>query len=130
MPEGNAPDLGHRVRAKLDAGFLPFEKAEKTFAGYGTGLRCHGCDDPIGPSQIEYEKVFADGATFLFHSGCAGLYEGERLRGIEPQTSQRDACAICGRRFGTSDLIEFSGVGSFSVPVHMACAADRRRGPR
>src|SRR5262245_14113553 len=123
-------NLAERIRTKLDSGLLPTQDPEKTYGRFGTGHSCHGCDEPISRAQVEYEKVFADGSAFRFHMGCAGLYEGERLLGRErskPRALQPNACDMCGRPFGTSDLIEYRIWGGVSAPVHVACSAAQRR---
>jgi hypothetical protein len=131
MPD--PPSLAERIRAKLEMGLLPVQDSEKTYGRFGTGLPCHGCDDPIGRSQVEFEKVFSGGSAFRFHIGCAGLYEGERrYQGaggrMRVRAPQRDACIICGQPFGPSELIEYRHSHGISGPVHVACSAAQRRG--
>jgi len=109
--EGNAPNLAQRIRVKLDAGTLPIDDPEKTYGGFGDGRRpCDGCDERIGRGQVEYEKVYADGRAFLFHIGCAGLWEAERRRRqlaiLPPRQApaRSNVCAICGQRFAIDDF--------------------------
>ena len=73
-------DAPAHIHNKMVNGRLPLERAERMFAGYGSGKICDGCDQPIGSQQVEYEFVLADGRTFHLHLGCASLLEAERRR--------------------------------------------------
>jgi hypothetical protein len=71
------PDAPRKIRERLDQGLLPREGSKTMFAGHGTKLPCAGCDEPILPSQVEYE-FDVDGRIVRFHLGCAGVWEAER----------------------------------------------------
>jgi hypothetical protein len=62
------------IREKLSTGLLPREDVSKTFAGYGTGAPCAGCDLAIHPTDVEHEMVFGDHRSFAFHIACATLW--------------------------------------------------------
>jgi hypothetical protein len=47
----------------------------KTWAGYGTGRQCDGCEVTIGPQEAEYEAELEDGRTLYFHAVCATLWQ-------------------------------------------------------
>jgi hypothetical protein len=73
-----------KIRRKVESGALPVDMPAKTYAGFGTGGPCAGCEEPITKAQAEYELEMADGRKFLMHLGCAGLLEAERRRGDDP----------------------------------------------
>lgn len=75
------------VREKLHAGALPREDPLKLWAGVGSGKPCAVCDQPIRPSQTEYEPQYYDDAraTIFLHVGCYGLWEVERRRRRAPR---------------------------------------------
>jgi hypothetical protein len=62
------------IRDKLSAGILPRQDESKTYAGYGSGAPCAGCDLAVEPTDIEHELVFADGRAFAFHLACVNLW--------------------------------------------------------
>jgi hypothetical protein len=59
---------------------LSWDHPVKTWGGYGRGQRCAACDEPILPTEIEYELDFPDDRTFRFHATCRALWEVERRR--------------------------------------------------
>jgi hypothetical protein len=62
------------IRDKLSAGILPRQDESRTYAGYGSGAPCAGCDLAVEPTDIEHELVFADGRAFAFHLACVNLW--------------------------------------------------------
>jgi len=82
----------------FDAGTLPLSIAvKKTYAGYGKGYPCSGCDATVLPSQVEYE-VETNGPTLRFHIGCHGLWKGERIRRDRRRvTETRSVRYVCAR---------------------------------
>src|SRR6266446_6039370 len=79
------------IRDKLSAGILPREEASKTFAGYGSGSPCAGCDLAIHASDVEHEMVFADGRAFAFHIACANIWHA--LKGASADHEWRVICS-------------------------------------
>ncbi|HEU5321147.1 MAG TPA: hypothetical protein VFX28_10115 [Methylomirabilota bacterium] len=73
-------DAPEKIRDKLDRGVLPREAPGKMYAGFGQGHPCDGCDQPIAPTQVEYELDSSEGRSIRLHLGCAGLWEAERRR--------------------------------------------------
>ena len=69
--------LGDLIRAKIRAGILPLERAEKLFAGYGEEEPCTACGAPILRGQVEWSIRKDDLVTHRFHIGCHGLWEAE-----------------------------------------------------
>jgi hypothetical protein len=88
------------IRDKLSAGILPREEASKTFAGYGTGSPCAGCDLAIHPTDVEHEMVFADKRTFAFHLACVTLWHS--LKDASADGEWRVTCS-CKERIGFAD---------------------------
>jgi hypothetical protein len=55
----SSPDAADKIREKVTAGTLP-DVGGITFAGFGTGQTCDGCDTPILPAEMEYEVEARD----------------------------------------------------------------------
>jgi len=80
--ETNGVSLADKIRWRLDAGELPRERPPKTWAGYGRGELCAGCDQKIYPAQVMYEMDW-NKTTYRFHAGCHGLWIGALIhRGL------------------------------------------------
>ena len=88
------------IRDKLSAGILPREDAGKTFAGYGTGAPCAGCDLAIHPTDVEHELIFEDKRSFAFHLACVNIWHA--LKGASAPREWRVACS-CKERVGSAD---------------------------
>jgi hypothetical protein len=82
MPGQIVSGPADRIRDRLDAGLLSRVMPDKTWAGFGKGRPCHGCSEPIHPTQVEYEfKEHPDSDIGTpFHIGCAGLWQAELRR--------------------------------------------------
>lgn len=63
-----------RITDKLWHGTLPAADPAMLRGGKGSGLRCHGCDTVISPSEREYEVEMPDGSILRFHVACCGLW--------------------------------------------------------
>jgi hypothetical protein len=70
--------LAEIVREKLNAGILPLDDPVRTWAGFGSGKQCSVCEQPIQPSQTEYELRYDTRAPLRFHVVCHGRWDGER----------------------------------------------------
>ena len=68
------------VRDKIEAGTLPLDRPTKLWAGHGSGKPCASCEQPIPPSQVEYEPQYDESPPIRLHVGCHGLWEAERRR--------------------------------------------------
>lgn len=85
MDDGQKASLDHArlIRSKLERRELPFERAERMWAGCGSGELCAGCDRPISRSEVEYELDFHSssklGVTIRFHPSCCDLWDMERI---------------------------------------------------
>jgi hypothetical protein len=71
----SAPDAAQKIREKLAAGTLPHDEGGVTFAGYGAGRLCDGCDTPILPAEMEYEVEVRDRGRSRFHVRCVLLWQ-------------------------------------------------------
>ena len=83
----SSPDAAEKIREKLAAGMLPPPDARGiTFAGYGAGRLCDGCDTPILAGEMEYEAEAPDRRTIRFHVRCVLLWQMHRPQrgGSEP----------------------------------------------
>jgi len=69
-----------KIVKRLKAGTLPRESPSKTWTGRGQRLNCTACDEPILPSNVEFDFDTPDGRQFRMHLGCAALWEHERQR--------------------------------------------------
>jgi hypothetical protein len=98
---GSALDVpAQMIRDKLSAGILPREEASQTFAGYGTGSPCAGCDLAIHPTDVEHEMVFADKRSFAFHLACVTLWRA--LKDAPADGEWRVTCS-CNGQIGFAD---------------------------
>jgi hypothetical protein len=88
------------IRNKLSAGILPREDASTTFAGYGTGAPCAGCDLAIQPTDVEHELIFEDKRSFALHLACVTLWHA--LKDAPADGEWRVTCS-CKERVGFAD---------------------------
>jgi hypothetical protein len=72
--EGRALVMDSTIERKLSAGFLPTHHPVKSWAGFGTGASCDGCDQPILATEVEHELDFAESATRRFHATCEAIW--------------------------------------------------------
>jgi len=70
----SSPNAAGTIREKLTAGTLP-DAGAITFAGFGTGQICDGCDAPILPEEMDYTVEARDRRTFRFHVRCVLLWQ-------------------------------------------------------
>jgi hypothetical protein len=92
--------LRRLIRQRIDAGELPLMLSKTISVGFGSGLDCLGCRQPIEREHIEYHAFGVSYGTALrLHWGCHVLWQLEcvertRLQdGISPQ-AQRGSAAI------------------------------------
>jgi hypothetical protein len=64
-----------RIRDKLRYGILPSCEPVMSWAGYGNGTLCDGCDMSIQPKEVEYEVELENGQTLHLHVACVGLWQ-------------------------------------------------------
>jgi hypothetical protein len=64
-----------RIAEQLSTGQLAASASVKLWAGFGNGKACDGCDDPIGPADVEHEHDLADGRTIRLHAACSVLWQ-------------------------------------------------------
>jgi len=87
MPtESQLQDVALRdlIRRLIDEGRLPLFLANKISAGYGSGSKCNGCDQPVTRTQIEYdlEDPGSGTAHLILHLGCYVLWQIECVKRI------------------------------------------------
>jgi len=82
----SSPEAANKIREKLAAGTLPHVAHGITFAGYGAGRLCSGCDTPILTGEMEYEAETRDRRTIRFHVRCVLLWQmhARQRGGSEP----------------------------------------------
>lgn len=71
-----------RIAEKLASRILPGFEPTATWDGFGIGLHCDGCDQPILPSERQLELALPDGRTIRFHAPCAASWR--RLKRVLP----------------------------------------------
>jgi hypothetical protein len=74
----DAADVETRISQKLEAGELPCDEEDRTWAGPGLDLLCSACGRPItvGETEVELDFTRMDGIeTFRFHRQCYTLWE-------------------------------------------------------
>jgi hypothetical protein len=71
------------VRQRIEAGELPCQPVpDKLWAGKGGGSLCSACDQPIPPTDNEYEVVMDEhlpppSGSLLFHRSCLDIWRAE-----------------------------------------------------
>jgi hypothetical protein len=80
-------ELHARIRRCIDEGRLPVFLPDCISAGYGSGSKCHACDQPIAPSEIEYDVQDPRNATarLRLHLGCYVLWQTECVKRIRTE---------------------------------------------
>jgi hypothetical protein len=73
-------DIGTNVRAKIAAGALPTERAQKVWVGYGNGKTCDACDLAVVSTDVEYETEISTFRALRFHQACFDVWHQERAR--------------------------------------------------
>ncbi len=79
-------DLTAVIQAKIARGTLPSTRPSQVWAGSGRGGLCNACDQPIPPTDIEYEAD-VDNGVFRFHRGCFDAWHQERAGQMAPPIS-------------------------------------------
>ena len=69
------------IAAKIAAGRLPLPEQPpgKVWVGHGNGRTCDACDQPITPSDLQYEVDLSGGQTLRFHSKCLAAWHQARM---------------------------------------------------
>jgi hypothetical protein len=62
------------IERKLAAGVLPDRPPVKSWAGFGVGQPCDGCEEPILDTQVEHEIAFDAFPTIRLHAVCAATW--------------------------------------------------------
>jgi len=70
-------DLPHSIREKILAGGLPKENCRVTWFGFGTGVVCTACDQPIAADDVEVECDLPGGGTIRLHRKCYDVWSNE-----------------------------------------------------
>jgi len=76
------------IERKLATGLLPRHHPVKSWAGFGTGESCDGCDQPILATEVEYEVDFAESLTLRFHVTCEQIWRALITQIAQPATSE------------------------------------------
>jgi hypothetical protein len=80
LPDHESAALSLLTRTKIQAGKLPITDPVKVWAGQGGGTPCDVCDQPVMPTDTEYETEMSGARSFRFHSRCLGVWHQERAR--------------------------------------------------
>jgi len=81
------PAMDSTIEAKLAAGLLPCHRPVKSWAGFGTGNACDGCDESILATEVEHELDFAESPTLRLHATCEAIWR-ELVAETQPATPQ------------------------------------------
>jgi hypothetical protein len=103
------------ISVTLSTGLLPRQDEIRMFGGYGTGAPCSGCGLPIRPTDVEYELVFADERSFVFHPTCANLW---RVLKDAPGGDWRVTCSCKEWNGYAATLAEAEELGCEHIAVH------------
>lgn len=81
-----------QISRRIDEGRLPVVLADRVSAGYGSGSKCNGCDQPITHTQIEYDVQDSGTCTarLNLHLRCYVLWQTECVRRMEKR-NHRDS---------------------------------------
>ncbi len=72
-----------QIRERIERGVLPVMVPQRIYGGYGSGDVCVACDQPIAPSQIDYEVDGPKpGMPLHFHFVCHVLWQLECARAL------------------------------------------------
>lgn len=76
--------LHAHIRRLIDEGRLPVLLPDMVSANYGSGSKCHGCDQPLIPTQIEYDVQERRNGTvqLSLHLECYVLWQVECVKRI------------------------------------------------
>jgi len=89
LPES---ELRARVIQRIEDGRLPVALLTSIDAGYGTGVECDLCGQPIAADKIEYGVTDSrTGRRLYFHVACHSVWQHEcarRLRDSPPPSAQ------------------------------------------
>ncbi len=65
------PSATDIIHDKIRLCILPSVAPILTRTGPGVGRACDGCDEQIGPNDLEHELVLPHDPVLHFHAGCA-----------------------------------------------------------
>ena len=89
LTEFRLPDfeLHARIRQFIDEGWLPVFLPDRISARYGSGSKCHACNQPVAPSQVKYDvEDPGNGIGRLsLHLGCYVLWQIECVKRMRKQ---------------------------------------------
>jgi len=88
LPES---ELRWRALQRIEDGRLPLVLSTRIDAGYGTGVQCYLCDQPIAADKIEYDITDHNGKLLHFHFACHLAWQREcalRLRALPSASMQ------------------------------------------
>ena len=75
VPESTVRAL---VLQRIEDGRLPLALSTQIDAGYGTGVHCDLCDQPIGAEKVEYDVTDPrSGRRLHFHFACHAAWQRE-----------------------------------------------------
>jgi hypothetical protein len=67
-----------RIHDKLASQVLPTQEPSTTWAGFGSGVPCDGCERSIRESEVEHELEFDTSRggkrTLHFHVACVAIW--------------------------------------------------------
>jgi hypothetical protein len=76
-------ELHERALTLIKEGRLPANPPNQVWGGYGKGVHCSLCDQPIQPEQVQMEVEFSDDgkrSSFVFHLVCESVWLRECAR--------------------------------------------------
>jgi|SRR5215469_5044400 len=80
-------ELHARIRQHIDEGWLPVFLPDRISARYGSGSKCHACNQPVAPSQVKYDVEDPGNGTgrLSLHLGCYVLWQIECAKRMRTQ---------------------------------------------
>jgi hypothetical protein len=119
--------LRARARERIAQNLLPHSKPLRVWGGYGSGLVCSLCDEPIHPNEPEMELEYeASGhhPVVRFHLRCQVLWDAARQVKMSQWISTREAMPPL------HTVVEARiAVGNGGVVLNVIRICDGRTGP-
>jgi hypothetical protein len=81
-------ELHSHTLERIADGRLPLALSTHIDAGYGAGILCDLCDQPIAAEKIEYDVIDSrNGKTLRFHIACHFTWQRECARRLKDSRS-------------------------------------------
>jgi hypothetical protein len=97
--QSRGAELRADIANRTEDGRLPVLLSDSIRAGYGSGAKCAGCDQPVTADQIAYDVELArecDELLLTFHFICHGIWQAECATRIRKRRGDRTPIVTVG----------------------------------